>query len=139
MKKFLLLLIVPLFHLSCSNDSESEDVTLELLPVSEVEIPGNINAGKDNMIKVRYVRPTDCYSFNKFYFEMSNTTRTIAVETKVAKNNGNSTCRPITNNSLSTEVLKFHPETTGNYKLKFWKGKDTNGNDMFLTYDVTAQ
>ena len=40
-------------------------------------------------------------------------------------------CQPITNITRQ-EVLKFKPTEVGTYTFKFWQGKDTNGDDIFL-------
>lgn len=138
MKKILLLLLIPFLYISCSKESETEDVTLELLPVSEVEMPNNFRANSENIIKVKFVRPTDCYAFNKFYYEATSTESTIAVESTVFHYN-NGGCPPLQSNNVATQNLKFRPETVGEYTLKFWQGKDDNGDDLFLTYDIIVE
>nr|WP_294934644.1 hypothetical protein [uncultured Flavobacterium sp.] len=138
MKKIFLLLMVPFLYLSCSKDSDTEDVTLELLPVSEVELPNNFHANSENIITVKFVRPTDCYAFNQFYYESTDTESTIAVETTVFHYN-NGGCMPLQSNNVATQHLKFRPENTGEYTLRFWQGKDENGDDLFLTYDIIVE
>lgn len=137
MKKILLVLLMSFLALSCSKDSDSEDVTLELLPVSEVELPANFRVNSENIIRVKFIRPTDCYAFNQFYAESTDTQSTIAVETTVFHNNGG--CPPLQSNNVATQVLKFRPDHTGAYTLKFWNGKDENGEDVFLTYDIVVE
>jgi len=138
MRNIFLLLLVPFLYLSCSNEPETEDVTLELLPVSEVELPVNFTINKDNIIKVHFIRPSECYAFNQFYYEMNGSVSTFAVESKVShsKNGG---CPPLQSNNILSQNLKFRPEQTGQYTLKFWNGKDTNGNDLFLIYTILIE
>ena len=130
--------MVPFLYLSCSKDSDTEDVTLELMPVTEVELPNDFHANGENIIRVKFIRPTDCYAFNQFYLESTATESKIAVESMVYHYN-NGGCHPLQgNNNVATQVLRFRPENTGEYTLKFWQGKDANGNDLFLTYDITV-
>lgn len=138
MKNIFLLLLTPLLYLSCSKEPAAEDVTLELLPVSEVELPVNINVNKDNIVKVKFIRPSECYAFNQFYYEATGSISTVAVESKVfhSKNGG---CPPLQSNNVLSQNLKFRPEQTGQYTLKFWNGKDANGNDLFLTYNILVE
>lgn len=138
MKKIFLVLLIPFLFLSCSKDSENDDITLELLPVSEVELPSNFGVNKENIIKVKFIRPTDCYAFNQFYYEIEGNISTIAVESSVFHYN-NGGCPALQSNNVATQNLKFRPETIGEYTLKFWNGKDTNGNDLFLTYNVLVE
>ena len=138
MKKVLILLLIPFLYLSCSKEPETEDVTLELLPVSEVELPINFNVNKDNIIKVKFIRPTECYAFNQFYYVANGSISTVAVESKVSRNN-NGGCPPLQSNNVLTQNFKFRPEQTGQYTLKFWNGKDTNGSDLFLTYNILIE
>lgn len=138
MKKILLLILIPFIYLSCSKEPETDNTTLELLPVSEVELPALFGVNKENIIKVKFVRPTDCYAFNQFYYEIEGTISTIAVETSVFHYN-NGACPPLQSNNVATQILKFRPEQTGEYTLKFWKGKDANGGDVFLTYNILVQ
>lgn len=135
MKNVLLFILIPFLYLSCSKEPETEDVTLELLPVSAIELPVNFNINTENIIKVSFARPTECYAFNQFYSESGNSISTIAVEsTVIRKKNGG--CRPLQSNNIMTQNLKFRPVKTGEYTLKFWNGKDTNGDDLFLTYNI---
>lgn len=136
MRKIFLLMLIPLLSLSCSKEEGTEDVTLELLPVSQVELPNSFSTDKENIIKVKYIRPTECYTFNKFYFESTGTSSTIAIETKVARGNS---CLPIQANGSVTQNFKFNPEIPGEYTLKFWQGKDENNTDLFLTYDIIVE
>lgn len=135
MKKIFLLLLTSFLYLSCSKESETEDIILELLPVSGIELPVSFKANNENIIKVKFVRPTECYTFNQFYSESDNSMSTVAVETTVIRRKDGG-CPSLQNNNVVTQNLKFKTAQTGAYTLKFWKGKDTNGEDLFLTYSI---
>lgn len=138
MKKIILLLILSFLYLSCTTEPSTEDVTFELTAISEVELPSTFKANQDNLIRVKFIRPTDCYAFNKIYNEPNGSTRTIAVESLVFHGNGK--CKTLQGNSgIATQVMKFYPEQIGEYTLKFWNGKDTSGNDVFLTYNIFVE
>lgn len=139
MRKIFLLLLIPFLYLSCSTEPETDDVAYELLPISEVNLPAHFNVNKDNIIKIEFVRPTECHAFNKFYSEKNGSTNTIAVESTVFKySNGN--CAALQNGNVATQNLKFNPTETGEYTLKFWRGKDSNNeSDLFLTYTIMVE
>ena len=62
-------------------------------------------------------------------------TRIVAVESIVFMNNG---CEPLIEN-VSKQNLKFRPEQVGEYTFKFWQGKDEQGTDIFLTYQIVVE
>jgi hypothetical protein len=137
MKKLFLLILISLLYVSCSTESEAEDVTFELLPVNTIELPTSFKVNKENIIKVKFIRPTDCYAFNKFYNEQDGATRTFVVESTVFENGS---CSALASgNNVATQILKFRPEQIGEYTLKFWQGKDMNGDDLFLTYNILVE
>lgn len=138
MKKIFLLMLIPFLYLSCSTETDTDDVAYELLPVSEVQMPQNFNVNKENNIKIKFVRPTECHEFNKFYLEDDNSTKIIAIESTVLKNK-NEDCATLQNENVAMQILKFNPDRAGAYTLKFWKGKDTNGVDLFLTYTISVE
>lgn len=138
MRNVFLLILVPLLYLSCSKEPETEAVTYELLPVSEVELPSNFKINKESTIKIKFVQPTECYSFNKIYLEKEGSVSTIAVESTVYKHS-NGDCAPVQKENMATQNLKFSPNQTGECTLKFWKGKDSNGADLFLTYTIFVE
>lgn len=137
MKK--LLLLVSFFVLllgSCSTDTKNEEYTYEVLPVSQVLLPSVFKVNEENEIQVSFLRPSTCYAFDSFYYDIKGNIRTIAVESLLFSNNN---CTTLTTNNTLTKSLMFTPNTTGNYTLKFWNGKDTNGNDTFLTYEIVVE
>lgn len=136
MKKLILIVTFLAFALSsCSVNNDQEDVTYEILPVSEIVLPAAFKAGTDNEIKVSFKRPSNCHSFNGFYYEQKGNERIVAVESVIFNSND---CTPLTENNVVTQVLRFNPKTPGNYVFKFWKGKNESNEDIFLTYDIVV-
>ncbi|MGX7667798.1 hypothetical protein [Flavobacterium pedocola] len=133
MKNFLLLLMISLF-ISCQKE-ETEEVTYELLPVTEVNMPNTFRVNQMSNIQVKFVRPTDCHSFNKFYSQKNNGLSKVAVESIIVNSSGKS-CPTLNGNGTTTSNFKFTPEEAGEYTLQFWKGKNNSGEDTFLTYNI---
>ncbi|ESU24224.1 hypothetical protein FEDK69T_06630 [Flavobacterium enshiense DK69] len=138
MRNVFLLILIPFLYLSCSKESETETTVYELLPVSEVELPTNFKINKEYTIKIKFVQPTECHTFNKIYFEKEGSIRTIAVESTVYKHS-DSDCASVQNGNMTTQDLKFNLDKPGEYTLKFWKGKNSNGVDLFLTYNILVE
>lgn len=136
MKKLFLIFTFIAFALSsCSTDDGQEDTVYELLPIQEVILPSTFKINQDNVIQVKFSRPTTCHAFNDFYYEKQGMTRIVAVESIVFMNNG---CEPLIEN-VSKQNLKFRPEQVGEYTFKFWQGKDEQGTDIFLTYQIVVE
>lgn len=137
MKKLFLIVTFLAFALSsCSINNDQENVTYEILPVAEVELPEVFKVNVDNEIKVYYTRPSDCHMFKSFYYEKKGNIRTVAVETAVFNDND---CVPLTENNLVSQILKFNPKEPGTYVFKFWQGKNESNEDLFLTYDIVVE
>ncbi|WP_313806095.1 hypothetical protein [Flavobacterium sp.] len=137
MKNLFYILIGLVFTLSsCSLDDGKEDVSYELLPVNQVVMPESFKANKENPIEIKFIRPTSCHAFNSFYYDKTGNIRTVAIESIIYTNNG---CEPLTVDNIAVQTLNFKPETAGEYTFKFWQGKDDNGEDIFLTYDIIVQ
>lgn len=134
MKKILSLLSLFIVLISCSTDTDETNVRYELIPIQNVTISDHLLVGEANQITVQYNRPSDCHGFNGFYYEKNGFTRTIAVQNYVYEREG---CSPLTN-ELREEVLEFKPTEVGTYTFKFWQGKDSNGNDIFLEVQIDA-
>jgi hypothetical protein len=134
MKKILSLVLVACFTTfsSCSIDNNSVAVEFEFIPIESVIIPAEFNFEETYTITVIYKRPTDCHSFNNLQYitELSNV-RTIAVVNLYTP--GDCT---ILDNNLQTETFTFNALDTEPYTFRFWQGKDDNGEDMYLVYEI---
>ena len=104
---------------------------LEVLPVESVDIPQEFTMGDVYPITVHYYRPSTCYSFRDFYYRKENNIRTVAPVNYVFEKN----CEPL-DSVLTENTFKFLVTSNGSYVFKFWQGKDSNGDDMYLTIEV---
>uniref|UniRef100_UPI00404B3423 hypothetical protein n=1 Tax=Flavobacterium sp. TaxID=239 RepID=UPI00404B3423 len=132
MKKIILLLSIIFLTISCSVDDNRVDVHYEALPIESVDIPDSFTLGETHPITVRYFRPSTCHAFSGFYYEKDLNIRTIGVQTRVLEV---SNCEELTD-ELVEEILYFYVSSNGSYVFKFWKGKDAQGEDMFLEIEV---
>lgn len=128
MKKIVAFLSLFLIAISCSVDDDQPNVHYELVPVESVNLEDTLTVGLVNNIEINYKKPSTCHEFNGFYYEKNGFERIIGVQNYVIEQND---CQPITNITRQ-EVLKFKPTEVGTYTFKFWQGKDTNGEDIFL-------
>jgi hypothetical protein len=130
MKKIVLLLSLLLVFNSCDKDETSYSIVA--LPVESVFIPTTFELGETYAITMRYYRPTNCHSRYGIYYEKDLNIRTCAVKNIVENRNN---CSEI-QNVLVEETFNFYVTNTGNYIFKFWTGKDADGNNTFLEYDI---
>lgn len=135
MKKILALLFSVIFLSACTSDSELKDISFELLPVQDVELPGTFKAGQQTVIYLKYKRPTNCYSFNGFYYEKNGNTITMAVD---ALRQHLSNCETVNENSFEVSYPLFI-KTSGVHVLRFWQGKNSQGIDQFLVREIDVQ
>ncbi|WP_136667651.1 hypothetical protein [Flavobacterium sp. H122] len=130
--KYVLCIAVLFFgFISCTID-DGVDFHYELLPVDSVELPDEFKRDSIYEIPFKYSRPTTCYAFDGFYYRREANVRTIAIGTIVFEQNN---CRPPTTNPL-TAVLYFKPTVENSYIFKIWKGKDTNGQNIFEETEI---
>ena len=128
MKKIVAFLSLFLIAISCSVDDDQPNVHYELVPVESVNLEDTLTVGLVNNIEINYKKPSTCHGFDGFYYEKNGFERIIGVQNYVIEQTD---CQPITNITRQ-EVLKFKPTEVGTYTFKFWQGKDTNGEDIFL-------
>lgn len=124
MKK-LLLLSFALCFLSCSLDSEDNQV-IKLLTIDEAFTPQSFTYKSKDTIKVKYTLPNSCHSFFSLYYQSDGNARIIAIRALEKLNGGCS------QQTISKELkIPIQVQQKEDYIFKFWKGKDTNGNDIF--------
>lgn len=135
MKKilFLVLIVGLLLCNSCAVDDNTVDFSVEFLPIESVEIPAEFNFGETHTITVTYKRPTTCHSFSNFqYVAEDNNVRNVAVINFVRLG---SDCETL-EDDFKSESFSLSVLYTNSYIFKFWQGKDDNGQDMYLVYEV---
>ncbi|TBX71278.1 hypothetical protein EZL74_01865 [Flavobacterium silvisoli] len=137
MKRIISLIALFFIFNSCSTDN-GDSYLFELLPVTSVDMPAEFTVGGTYQITMHYKRPTSCHFFNGIYYdkkvdpETSKNIRTIAIENAVAQKSG---CQTLTNNEVEYS-FNFQATSTNPYIFKFWKGKDADGNNVFLEVEV---
>ena len=133
MKRILSLLALFFLLNSCSTDS-SPNYTFELLPIQSVDIPAEFTLGQTYPITVHFNLPTTCHYFNTMYYDKNLNVRTIAIESAVEQRND---CHNLsTADAASQYTFNFYVTSNGSYIFKFYQGKDANGQDIFLQYEV---
>jgi hypothetical protein len=135
MKKIIALICIFVLSISCIKESNNPRVYFDLLPVHSVVLPTSFTANTSNEIEVKYLKPTSCHGFNGFNYTKDANTRTIAIQNYILDEGG---CLPLTN-QMVTQILNFKPTEVGTYLLKFWKGKDANGVNIYEEYSVVVQ
>lgn len=132
MKKIISLIALVFLFNSCSPD-EGTNYLFELLPVESVDIPTEFTLGETYEIKMYYRRPTTCHSFNTIYYNKDLNIRTVAIESAVRQTND---CESLTEDNLAECSFNFLVTSNGSYIFKFYQGKDEQGNNIFLQYEV---
>lgn len=137
MKKIFALSFVVITFLSCSvNDTTNEDFTLEILPIESVTMPTEVLFGESYTINYTYLKPSTCYTFNDLYYLSVSNIRTVAVINTVIPETNGVICEPLTNEVVERSFDFYVKYRTGSYIFKFWNGKDDNGEDVYLIYEI---
>lgn len=132
MKKLFVFFIIAVLS-SCNNDDASFNDYQELLPVESAMVPEEFELGQTYEITIFYLRPSNCHAFNDIYYRKYQNERTVAVVSTVFQSNGN--CTSLEDAELEAS-FNFKATELGSYIFKFWKGKDENGEDTYLTVEV---
>ena len=133
MKKIVSLFAL-LFILNSCSTNDGTNYLFELRPILSVDIPAEFTLGHTYPITVHYTKPTSCYSFSTLYYDKDLNIRTIAIENAIAQS---SNCQNLSAaNALSTYTFNFYVTSNGSYIFKFYQGKDDQGNNIFLQYEV---
>jgi hypothetical protein len=133
MKKIILLFVFITTLVSCTKDNvPSNTYTFQVLAVESYEVPASFKLGETYLIKLKYQKPTSCHLFNGIYFTTDSNTRTIAINTAVKDNEVCTTEVP----PLSDASFNFIVNNTGSYIFKFYKGKNTDGSNLFEEVEI---
>lgn len=131
MKRIISLLALVFLFNSCIPE-DGPNYTFELRPITSVDMPDEFTLGEVYTITLHYNRPTTCHFYNNIYYHKYLNERTIAVETAAEQRNG---CMD-TPNDTTTCSFEFEVTSNGSYVFKFYQGKDEQGNEIYLTYEV---
>lgn len=135
MKKIALLFIVCLTAFtSCSlDDNNQSDFYLEVMPIDSVEVPEHFLHGHTYQISVTYTKPSDCYYFNDFIYEVDGNQRTIAVVNSVySSDTANCDVDP----QQVTVHFNFMVTANQTYVFKFYQGEDEDGVDQYYLIEI---
>lgn len=133
MKKIISLFALFILFNSCSPGDDIQ-YTFKLMPIESVEIPTEFTLGETYPITVHYTVPTSCYYFSSLYYDKDLNVRTIAVENAIAQSNN---CQDLSAaDGATTYTFNFYVTSNGSYIFKFYQGKDDQGNEIFLQYEV---
>lgn len=125
-KKILILAFLTLTFNSCSLDSDTPNFGYETLPIKEAIVPDEFQFGSTYTITVKYGLPSTCYSFHELYYQYDGTSRIVAINAMIYYDEA---CRDVaTEKEYDFPVSVTQSE---DYVFKFWKGKDSNGQDIF--------
>ncbi|RCS28331.1 hypothetical protein DUT90_00635 [Polaribacter sp. WD7] len=133
MKKIFFLLIgVILFSACLDTNDNTPNLTLQFLPIDEFEVPDSFTPNQLDTIKIKYTLPNGCYSFERLFYQTidsitDRSVRDIAAIAVVELD------RPCTE-ALVQEDFEFAiriAEEDEDYTLRFFKGVDDNGENIF--------
>jgi hypothetical protein len=133
MKKIIVLLTLFIVLNSCSKEDDTQ-YSFKLMAIESVDIPTEFTLGETYPITIHYTAPTSCYLFNYFYYEKDLNIRTIAIENAIANRNDCQDLNP--ENSLKSYTFNFYVTSNGSYIFKFYQGKNSEGNSIFLEYEI---
>lgn len=146
MKKILLLLFSLFALCACSSDDSQADapVHYELLPIQYCQLPRSFTQGMTYEFEMFYKMPTTCHTYIGILFDGEDSTKKIAIQTRVTERND---CQPVTYTTvsgpgpdLSSAKFDFVAGDTGTvYTFKMWTGKDENGEDTYYDYVVPVR
>lgn len=133
MKNIFSIVLLIVFLSSCSID-DGRNFDLDIVPISEVEMPTAYRVDSITQIPIKYYRPTDCHAFSNFYYNSIGNERTVAVYcTKAIGSN----CTPLDNYSITVN-LNFKPRETGTYHFRFWSGFNEEGVDQYIEHEIVV-
>jgi hypothetical protein len=134
MSKKIIYLLALFFILNSCSSGDDTQYSFKLMPIESVDIPSEFTLGETYPITVHYTVPTSCYYFSSLYYDKDLNIRTIAIENAIAQRNN---CQDLSiANGARTYTFNFYVTSNGSYIFKFYQGKDDQGNDIFLEYEV---
>jgi len=133
MKKIALLLLAIITISSCSLEENDEPrFYYEVLPVESFIVPQSVTLGQNYEIIMTYKKPSNCHVYEGCYYKTEGYTTTVGIQTYVLDNPD---CQELENQEPIETSFTFKVEGAQNatqpYIFKFYKGKDTYGNDIF--------
>lgn len=134
MKKLLGILFL-LSFISCSVDSDSDiNFFYEGVAIEAVEqIPDTLEVGEVYIFKLKYFRPSTCHNFNSLDLAQNQNNIHVAIISTVFTDQ---VCENFEEDELLEAELSFRPQLENSYVLNFWQGRNEEGMDQFLTFEI---
>ena len=129
--KLLGLLVFTLFLTSCSIDDATRSFFVEVLPIQSVEMPDEFVFGETHEIFMDYTKPSDCYEFNNFLYQIDGQERTVGIINTVYTDVN---CNP--EPETVTVSFDFTVTSMETYVFKFYQGEGPDGTDQYLIVEV---
>jgi len=134
MSKKIIYLLALFFILNSCSPGDDTQYSFKFMPIESVDIPAEFTLGETYPITVHYTVPTSCYYFSSLYYDKDLNIRTIAIENAIAQRNN---CQDLSAaDGAKTYTFNFYVTSNGSYIFKFYQGKDDQGNNIFLEYEV---
>jgi hypothetical protein len=133
MKYFMTLFLAVFLLFGCNDDDDNyHDYHLEYVSVISAELPDEFIYGRTYRINVAIELPNSCYfHYGRYDYFYEGTSRLIY---PIAHVDDGVPCTPnITETTFSIPVQALQLEP---YIFKFYQGKDTDEQDIFLTIEV---
>jgi hypothetical protein len=134
MKRYALLVLTLIFtsiFTSCSLDDDTNFIGTEIIPIESVEIPEYFVFGERYEILITYNRPSTCYQFYNFYYDINENERVVAIINSVYSDNS---C--VEEEESVTVTLNFETRSNETYLFKFYQGVDEEGEDIYYLVEV---
>ena len=139
MKKLLFFGFVIATSWSCSVDPVNEGFHFEILPIKTVEMPTSVSYNEVYTINYTYIKPTTCYVYHDLYYVSEQNFRTIAVINTVINATETLKCESLIEDIVERSFTFYVENTFGTYIFRFWQGKDDNGHDTYLIFEVPIE
>ena len=124
-----------LLFLSC-DDRHDENViqSVDAIKIDSVKIAQDtMDVFTVQSIKTYSTYPDGCHGFYGYDYIREDMTRKVV--SYAYKVNGN--CTQATHTDAS--IINFRPEQTGTYTFKFWNGKDSSNNNIWIEKTIVVE
>jgi len=132
MKRLFVICFILLQFISCSKDDNNLEYKIEPIPVQAADLPEEFKLGETYPLKISYFKTSTCYSFKEFFFLKKNNLHTIFPIDYVFQEDN---CE-ILDGELIEKSFNFIVESNAIHTFRFWQGKDLEGADKYLTFEV---
>ncbi|MEK6152782.1 hypothetical protein WIW50_05960 [Flavobacteriaceae bacterium 3-367] len=133
-KKIFFILFIALATLLFTSCDIDDGVSFNFVPLQivSVEVPESFDLNRTHQIRVTYLRPNGCTSFQGF--DISNPDTTVRNVVVIGAVRADEACSQET---AEVEVsFDFIALFTDTYLFRFWTGEDTDGESQYLEVEV---